>query len=300
MVGMSESHQVPVIAIILAAGFGTRFDPAKPKQLVSVADRPVIEWTIEAFEDCPEVTDILVVVNATVSDAVEKVIDDMGSRKVRGIVPGGETRADSTRAALEFLREYNIPDDAKVLIHDGVRPFVSPKTILDCVAALDSVNAATVAVPSTDTILIAAPAGADGTEADGASSDGASSDGASSDSASSNNVARFDTSAAPIVRIVPDRATTYRAQTPQCFRFATISEAYRRAAGDENFHPTDDTRVVVDYLPDEPVAVVEGSDDNIKITTQPDLEVAELIVPRARRVRNYARRRVIQEMASGM
>lgn len=290
MVGMSQSHQVPVIAIILAAGFGTRFDPAKPKQLVSVADRPVIEWTIEAFEDCPEVTDILVVVNAAVSDAVEKVIDDMGSRKVRGIVPGGETRADSTRAALGFLREYSIPDDAKVLIHDGVRPFVSPKTILDCVAALDSVNAATVAVPSTDTILIAAPVGADGAEADGASSDGASSDGAG----------RFDTSAAPIVRIVPDRATTYRAQTPQCFRFSTISEAYRRAAGDENFHPTDDTRVVVDYLPDEPVAVVEGSDDNIKITTRPDLEVAELIAPRARRVRNYARRRAVQEMTSGM
>lgn len=286
MVGMSESHQVPVIAIILAAGFGTRFDPARPKQLVSVADRPVIEWTIEAFEDCPEVTDILVVVNAAVSDAVEKVIDDMGSRKVRGIVPGGETRADSTRVALGFLREYNIPDDAKVLIHDGVRPFVSPKTILDCVAALDSVNAATVAVPSTDTILIAAPAGA----SDGASSDGTSSDGAG----------RFDTFAAPIVRIVPDRATTYRAQTPQCFRFATISEAYRRAAGDENFHPTDDTRVVVDYLPDEPVAVVEGSDDNIKITTRPDLEVAELIAPRARRVRNYARRRAVQEMTSGM
>lgn len=291
MVGMSQSHQVPVIAIILAAGFGTRFDPARPKQLVSVADRPVIEWTIEAFEDCPEVTDILVVVNATVSDAVEKVIDDMGSRKVRGIVPGGETRADSTRAALGFLREYNIPDDAKVLIHDGVRPFVSPKTILDCVAALDSVNAATVAVPSTDTILLAAPAGA---------SDSAASDGASSDGTSSDGAGRFDTSAAPIVRIVPDRATTYRAQTPQCFRFSTISEAYRRAAGDENFHPTDDTRVVVDYLPDEPVAVVEGSDDNIKITTRPDLEVAELIAPRARRVRNYARRRAVQEMTSGM
>lgn len=291
MVGMSQSHQAPVIAIILAAGFGTRFDPAKPKQLVSVADRPVIEWTIEAFEDCPEVTDILVVVNAAVSDAVEKVIDDMGSRKVRGIVPGGETRADSTRAALEFLREYNIPDDAKVLIHDGVRPFVSPKTILDCVAALDSVNAATVAVPSTDTILLAAPAGA---------SDSAASDGASSDGTSSDGAGRFDTSAAPIVRIVPDRATTYRAQTPQCFRFSTISEAYRRAAGDENFHPTDDTRVVVDYLPDEPVAVVEGSDDNIKITTRPDLEVAELIAPRARRVRNYARRRAVQEMTSGM
>lgn len=273
MVTMSESTTsssptVPVVAIVLAAGFGTRFDPKNPKQLVSVDDRPVIAWSLEAFEDAPEVTDIVVVVNPTVYEAVEGVIDERGFAKVRALVPGGETRADSTVAALDFLDQSGIPHDAKVLIHDGVRPFVSPKIIGECVTVLDSVNAATVAVPSTDTILLATPdEGGDKT---------------------------------PKVRAVPDRAATFRAQTPQCFRFGTIRDAYNRAADDEGFRPTDDTRVIIDYLPDEPVAIVQGSDDNMKITVQGDIDVAETIAPRARRVRNLARKRIAQQMLADM
>ncbi|MDD6373157.1 MAG: 2-C-methyl-D-erythritol 4-phosphate cytidylyltransferase [Bifidobacteriaceae bacterium] len=258
---MSDSQQVPVVAIILAAGFGMRFDPSDPKQLVSIAGKPVIEWSIEAFVDSPRITDVLLVVNPKVYAAVERIVDDMGADKVRGLIPGGETRADSTRAALGFLAQMGIPGDAKILIHDGVRPFVTPRIIQDCDDALNASNAATVAVPSTDTILIAAPQ-----------------DGAGAGSA-------------PVVHAVPERSTTWRAQTPQCFRFDTIRSAYERAASDENFHPTDDTRVVVDYLPGEKVTVVQGSDDNIKITTRADVDVAELIAPRARRVRTVARMR---------
>lgn len=62
---------------------------------------------------------------------------------------------------------------------------------------------------------------------------------------------------------------------PQAFRFDTINKAYELAAADPGFHPTDDTRVVVDYLPDTPVAIVEGSETNLKITTQADMPIAE-------------------------
>ena len=74
---------------------------------------------------------------------------------------------------------------------------------------------------------------------------------------------------------MPDRPDTFRAQTPQAFRFDTINKAYELAAADPGFHPTDDTRVVVDYLPDTPVAIVEGSETNLKITTQADMPIAE-------------------------
>ena len=70
---------------------------------------------------------------------------------------------------------------------------------------------------------------------------------------------------------------TFRAQTPQSFRFATIRHAYDLAAADPDFHPTDDTRVVVDYLPDEPVAIVSGAETNLKITTLEDIPTAERI-----------------------
>lgn len=120
-------------------------------------------------------------------------------------------------AALDLLKQAGIPDGAKILIHDSVRPFVEQQSIDGCIDSLDQFNAATVAYASTDTILL--------TE---------------------------DLGERKVVRSVPDRTNAFRAQTPQAFRFGTITKAYELATADPDFHPTDDTRVVVDYLPNEP------------------------------------------------
>lgn len=236
------AQTAPVVAVVLAAGFGTRFDPDNPKQLVSVGGKPIVCWSIEAFERCGRVSDIVVVVNPKVRSAVESLIDDMGYTKVRVIIDGGAERVDSTAAALDTLAAAGIPDDAKILIHDAVRPFVEQSSIEGSIDALDQFTAATVAYASTDTVLL--------TE---------------------------DLGDVKVVKSVPDRPNMFRAQTPQSFRFATIRRAYELAASDPDFHPTDDTRVVVDYLPDEPVAIVSGSETNLKITTLEDVPTAEHI-----------------------
>ena len=236
------AQTAPVVAVVLAAGFGTRFDPDNPRQLVSVGGKPIVCWSIEAFERCGRVSDIVVVVNPKVRSAVESLIDDMGYTKVRVIIDGGAERVDSTAAALDTLAAAGIPDDAKILIHDAVRPFVEQSSIEGSIDALDQFTAATVAYASTDTVLL--------TE---------------------------DLGDVKVVKSVPDRPNTFRAQTPQSFRFATIRRAYELAASDPDFHPTDDTRVVVDYLPDEPVAIVSGSETNLKITTLEDVPTAEHI-----------------------
>lgn len=236
------AQTAPVVAVVLAAGFGTRFDPDNPKQLVSVGGKPIVCWSIEAFERCGRVSDIVVVVNPKVRSAVESLIDDMGYTKVRVIIDGGAERVDSTAAALDTLAAAGIPDDAKILIHDAVRPFVEQSSIEGSIDALDQFTAATVAYASTDTVLL--------TE---------------------------DLGDVKVVKSVPDRPNTFRAQTPQSFRFATIRRAYELVASDPDFHPTDDTRVVVDYLPDEPVAIVSGSETNLKITTLEDVPTAEHI-----------------------
>ena len=236
------AQTAPVVAVVLAAGFGTRFDPDNPKQLVSVGGKPIVCWSIEAFERCGRVSDIVVVVNPKVRSAVESLIDDMGYTKVRVIIDGGAERVDSTAAALDTLAAAGIPDDAKILIHDAVRPFVEQSSIEGSIDALDQFTAVTVAYASTDTVLL--------TE---------------------------DLGDVKVVKSVPDRPNTFRAQTPQSFRFATIRRAYELAASDPDFHPTDDTRVVVDYLPDEPVAIVSGSETNLKITTLEDVPTAEHI-----------------------
>lgn len=241
-VGAPARTQVPAVAVVLAAGFGTRFDPDKPKQLVSVAGKPIVCWSIEAFERCTRITDIVVVVNPRVRGEVESLIGRHAYAKVRVVIDGGAERVDSTAAALDMLAAAGIPDDAKILIHDAVRPFVGQSAIDDSIDALDRFQACTVACASTDTVLL--------TE---------------------------DLGDRKVVRSVPDRPNTFRAQTPQSFRFSTIRHAYELASADPDFHPTDDTRVVVDYLPDTPVAIVSGSESNLKITTLADIPIAERI-----------------------
>lgn len=237
----------PVVAVVLAAGFGTRFDPDNPKQLVSVENKPIVQWSLEVFEHNPSVTDIVVVVNPKVRATVERLLDECNFGKVRAVVDGGRERSDSTQIALQLLADVGIPDQAKVLIHDAVRPFVEQKAVYGCIEALDQFEAATVAMPSTDTVLLTQ-----------------------------------DLGDRKVIASVPERPDTFRAQTPQAFRFATIRKAYAAAANDPDFHPTDDTRVVVDYLPDVPVAIVAGAETNLKITTLADIPVAEGIA-RARR-----------------
>lgn len=242
---MTTAQTTPVVAVVLAAGSGLRFDPANPKQLISLAGTPIVGWSIAAFERNPRVTDILVVVNAQVRQAVEQLIAAAGYTKVQAVIEGGAERSDSTEAALRMLADHGVPADAKVLIHDSVRPFVSQAQIDGCIDALDEFKAATVACPSTDTILLTQDLGDRET-----------------------------------VVQVPERRHSFRAQTPQAFRFETIRTAYDLAADDPDFRPTDDTRVVVDYLPNEPVAIVGGSPLNMKVTTQDDMPFAQLIAGR--------------------
>ena len=236
---MTTAQTTPVVAVVRRARAGLRVDPAQPKQLVSLAGTPIVGWSIAAFERNPRVTDILVVVNAQVRQAVEQLVAAAGYTKVQAVIDGGAERSDSTEAALRMLADHGVPADAKVLIHDSVRPFDG------CIDALDEFKAATVACPSTDTILLTQDLGDRET-----------------------------------VVQVPERRHSFRAQTPQAFRFETIRTAYDLAADDPDFRPTDDTRVVVDYLPNEPVAIVGGSPLNMKVTTQDDMPFAQLIAGR--------------------
>ena len=188
-----QEQKMPVVAVVLAAGFGTRFDENNPKQLVSVGGKPIVCWSIEAFENNDRISDIIVVVNERVEETVNELIDEAGYAKVRAIVPGGAERVDSTLAALDLLKQAGIPSGAKILIHDGVRPFVEERSIDGCIDSLDQFDATTVAYTLTDTILLTEYLGD-----------------------------------RKVVKSVPERPNTFRAQTPQAFRFGTIVKARLR------------------------------------------------------------------------
>ena len=231
-----------IVAVVLGGGTGQRIGAALPKQLLRLGGRTLLEHCVAAFEQAPGVDEILVVMAGDYVVQVRAMLADGGYRKVSGVIPGGVARPDSTRVALAAITAVaGDPAGCGVLLHDAARPLVDQRIIADCVAALGVHEAAGVAVPASDTMVI--------------TDDG-------------------------VMHSMPRRETLWRCQTPQCFRLPVIARAHELAAADPGFAPTDDCGVVLRYLPDVDVHIVAGSERNIKITYPQDLAVAEALLAR--------------------
>jgi 2-C-methyl-D-erythritol 4-phosphate cytidylyltransferase len=231
-----------MVAVVLGGGTGQRLGAGMPKQLLTLGGQTLIERCVAAFDQAPGVDETLVVMARGYAEQVKVMLADAGYAKVTAVIEGGVTRSDSTRVALAAIAAA-APDECGVLLHDAARPLVDQRIIEDCVAALRVYQAAGVAVPSSDTIVV-----------------------------TENGV----------MRSVPRRETLQRCQTPQCFRLSVITRAHELAAADPGFTPTDDCGVVLRYLPDVPVHIVPGSERNIKVTYPQDLAVAEALLREAR------------------
>jgi ribitol-5-phosphate 2-dehydrogenase (NADP+) / D-ribitol-5-phosphate cytidylyltransferase len=241
------------VAVVLAGGSGQRFGSGLPKQLLPLTGRTLIEHSVAAFEEAPDVAAILVVMTAGHSGQVAELLKAGGYQKVMGVIEGGASRPDSTwRAIAELCRTDLGPtglgptglgqEECDVLFHDAARPLVDQRIIADCVRALRTHEAVGVAVPTADTIVIV-----------------------------DNDV----------MTSMPRRDRLRRCQTPQGFRLQVIRRAYELAQADPAFTDlasTDDCGVVLRYLPEVTIAVVPGSERNMKITYPDDLRVAESLL----------------------
>jgi len=137
------------VAIVLAGGSGTRVGLDIPKQLLKIAGRTILEHTIQVLNRAIEIDEIVIMMNPGYIDVVKTMMADGGYHKVTAVLPGGGTRNDTTRLALDTLGDA----DCSVLLHDAVRPLVSERIIRECVNALRDFEAVDVAIPSADTII---------------------------------------------------------------------------------------------------------------------------------------------------
>jgi 2-C-methyl-D-erythritol 4-phosphate cytidylyltransferase len=139
------------IAIIAAAGTGSRMASDRPKQFLQLAGSPIIFHTLKPFELCESIQEVIVVLPAEESAAFLALAGKHGLRKLARVVPGGSTRADSVKRGLLSIR----PATAEIVaVHDGVRPFVTVEEIDNTVAAAQRDGAAILATPATDTIKL--------------------------------------------------------------------------------------------------------------------------------------------------
>ena len=231
------------IAVILAGGIGARVGGNTPKQLLPLSDgHSVLEHAVNAFEQSPHIHEICIVMHPDYIMHAEQMLLANAWQKVRYIIPGGKERWESSVQAIRQLGYKERGEEVNLLLHDAARPFVSQEIIANVCEALEEHEAVVVAVPSTDTVYEMAD----------------------------NKVAR-----------IPARSTIMRAQTPQAFRLPLIAEAYQKALRadicDEqacaacHLPATDDCGVVFNHLPEVPIHIVLGEEQNKKITFKEDI-----------------------------
>ena len=135
------------VAIVVAAGKGTRLGGDQPKQFLELRGVPIVIHTLRQFERCAEINEIIVVVPAESTAAFSSLAEKFKVRKLARVVSGGATRAQSVLCGLNAIGNAEI-----VAVHDGVRPFVTPDEIDLVVAAARAGGAAILVAPVADTI----------------------------------------------------------------------------------------------------------------------------------------------------
>ena len=235
-----------VFVIVPAAGLGTRMGSpsstkarkrAPSKQFKELGGVPILLHTLRKFVASPEVHEIIVALRkdeiAGFRTQLEKQYPEILDKRLQ-LVEGGEHRQDSVASALAAVAA---DADDIVLIHDGVRPFVTPEIIAEVIVAAQKHGAAIAGMPAVDTIK---------------------------------QVDR--TAEGAVIKATIPRASIVMAQTPQGFRYSILKKAFEDAAAD-GFVGTDEASLI--ERSGHPVAVVMGSPRNLKITTPGDLELAE-------------------------
>jgi 2-C-methyl-D-erythritol 4-phosphate cytidylyltransferase len=219
-------------AIIVAAGSGQRFASAMPKQFVPLLGKPLIFHTLERFESCDAIDEIVLVL----SDEGRKLFEISNFRseitKLKSIVTGGATRAESV---LNGLNSLDANDGDVVAVHDGARPLVTADEITRTVEKAAETGAACLVASVTDTI----------------------------------KTIRGDEIAGTL-----DRDKLRRALTPQAFKYEVLRSAF--ASCDLSEAVTDECYLVEKL--GHPIAFIEGSSQNIKVTRPEDLAFAQLLL----------------------
>lgn len=218
-------------AIIFAGGTGSRMNSkVLPKQFLKIYGKPVIIHTLEIFSDCEDIDQIIVVILAGWENYLAELINHYHIKKVKKIVTGGETGQQSI---FNGLREIN---DGIVLIHDGVRPFITRSLIRENIRVARTNKIAITCVKAKETLV----------------------------SVENNKIDRILT-----------RDTSYIARAPQSFEVSLLKTAHLKAMEDNNFSFIDSSSIVKHYFPESNLNIVECGSENIKITTQEDFYLAK-------------------------
>ena len=140
------------IALLTAAGNGTRMHQDIPKQFIHVDNKPVIIYTMEAFQNHPGIDEIVVVTLESWTEVLMAYAKQFNITKLKTVVPGGKTGQESIRNGLEAIKDRMGEKDV-IMIHDGNRPMVSAEVISDSLATYAKYGNAVAVIPCTEVVF---------------------------------------------------------------------------------------------------------------------------------------------------
>lgn len=230
-----------IYGVILAGGIGSRMGSIeKPKQFLSIGDKPVIIHTVEKFCLMKEFDEILVLCPQDWVEYTDELIGKhIPDRTAIKVLHGGETRNETLMNAIRYIESCgNLDDETIIVTHDAVRPFVTLRILRENIDAMKQCDASDTVIPATDTIV---------------------------ESLDHQNIS-----------MIPDRKFLYQGQTPQTFKAKKLKALYESLTDDEKEILTDAAKIFV--MKGEEVRLIRGETFNIKITYPYDLTVAEALI----------------------
>ncbi|MDD6658492.1 MAG: 2-C-methyl-D-erythritol 4-phosphate cytidylyltransferase [Eubacteriales bacterium] len=230
-----------VYAVILAGGVGSRMGGDKPKQYLTVKDKPIIIYTIEKFIAVPQFEKIIVLCPKQWVEHTKNLVEKhiAPAKDSIAVIEGGDTRNETIMNAISYIeQEGKLDDDTIIVTHDSVRPFVTNRIIEENIEFAKQYGACDTVVPATDTIVEA-----------------------------------LDNT---IISSIPDRSKMYQGQTPQSFNALKLKNIYAALTDEEKDILTDAAKIFV--IKGEKVALVQGETYNMKITYPYDLRVAKSLL----------------------
>ena len=222
------------IAVIFAGGSGVRMGAGVPKQFLEINGKPIIVHTIQLFQYHDQIDKIYVSVLKDYIAYMEELVEEYRLNKVVKVVAGGDTAQDTIYNALKAAEEEN-PGDSVVLLHDGVRPFVSYEVIANNIKGVIEKGNAITCTPCFETILV-----------------------------SKNGVD---------VGSVPYRKETFSAQAPQSFRLQDIIAAHDAVRQTESGYENMVDACTIIRSQGKEAHMIEGNRGNIKVTTPEDVYI---------------------------
>ncbi|MGN0779570.1 MAG: 2-C-methyl-D-erythritol 4-phosphate cytidylyltransferase [Aristaeellaceae bacterium] len=225
------------IALIIAGGSGNRMHQSIPKQFLTVNERPVIVYTLEAFQSHAEIDEIVVVCISGWEQMLWAYANQFNITKLKMIVPGGSNGQASIRHGVYAIEREHAADDI-VLIHDAIRPLVSPEIISDCIATTKQHGCAIASIPCAEAML--------------QTEDGVVSTGSY------------------------PRDLLKRTQTPQAFRVGDICALHREALEKGITNSVASCTLMIEL--GRQVYFSAGSEKNIKLTTVEDIDIFKALL----------------------